>query len=264
VLHHRLNAIAYKLLTSLVGAGSIVTKNTPRRDLLANLYLEGEGVEIGALNSPLALPRRARARYVDYRDAETLREQYPGLDFKAPDIVDDARTLATLPDSSQDFVIACHIIEHMEDPIGAIKTWLRVLKPGGVLFIAIPDRRFTFDFHRDVTEWAHMVRDHEEGPEWSREAHYEDSYRKIFGVEDEEEVRRLVARHRDGGGHTHFHVWTQVEMLEFVGALRRYGLDFEVEGFFAYGNEGVFILRKGAREDLELARSSLEDARQQV
>ena len=37
------------------------------------------------------------------------------------DVVDDAQTLATFPDESVDFVIANHVLEHLEDPIGALE-----------------------------------------------------------------------------------------------------------------------------------------------
>ncbi|MBV8856073.1 MAG: methyltransferase domain-containing protein [Acidobacteria bacterium] len=229
------------------------------RESLARGYLRGAGLEVGALNSPLPIDDLARVSYVDFETPEELRRRHPNLQFKSPDIVDDGARLASVADESQDFLIACHLIEHMEDPIGAVKNWLRVLKPGGILFLAIPDRRFTFDFHRPATTWEHLKRDHEEGPAWSRTAHFEEVFRKVVGVEDEERVRRLAAdpENRD----THFHVWSQTEMLEFVAALRRYGLDFEVEAFCAYGNEGTFVLRKGAREDLASAEESLKAVR---
>jgi ubiquinone/menaquinone biosynthesis C-methylase UbiE len=40
-----------------------------------------------------------------------------------------------LADSSQDFVIANHLLEHLPDPIGALKEWYRVLRAGGTLFL---------------------------------------------------------------------------------------------------------------------------------
>lgn len=44
----------------------------------------------------------------------------------------------TYADQSFDRVLAVHVLEHINQPHLAIKEWLRVLKPGGVLSILIP------------------------------------------------------------------------------------------------------------------------------
>jgi SAM-dependent methyltransferase len=237
-------------------------KPMDERTLTAARYLQGEGLEIGAFNSPLTLPRGATVRYVDYAPLKELKRQFPDLKFQVPDLVDDGARLASIKDDSQDFLVACQMIEHTEDPIEAIENWLRVLKPGGVLFLTIPDRRFTFDFDRPVTSLEHLFKDHVEGPEWSRDAHYEETYRVILGIKDEELVRHHARLLRDEVGHTHFHVWTQLEMLEFILALRRcLNFDFEIENFNASGMEGIFILRKGVREGRHMAEESIRGMR---
>ena len=255
LLTHSLAPEAHRIVSAL------------NRERLAHIYLQGEGLELGALNNPLPVSPLAKVKYVDFATANDVAEQFPGHEVKQPDIVDDAVTLSSVADCSQDFVIACHILEHLEDPIGALKTWFRVLRPSGLLFMSIPDRRFTFDFHRSATPLAHLLQDHEKGPAWSREAHFaelEQEYRQTYDVHDEEILRQLTDWHRGGRGHTHFHVWTQIEMLELVIALRRSGLSFDVECFCAYGNEGTFILRKGSRETVEFAENSLSEARIEV
>ena len=117
-------------------------------------HLRGHGLEIGALHTPFNVPRGVEVKYVDRLDADELRRHYPELadeHFVRVDIVDDAETLATVAEASQDFVIASHVLEHCENPIGAIRTWLRVLKPGGVILLIVPDKRFTFDKVRPMT-----------------------------------------------------------------------------------------------------------------
>lgn len=257
------NAKYYLLKHSLAPERNALT-STLNREQLAHIYIRGEGLELGALNNPLPVSPHAHVRYVDFATAEAVAEQFPGHAVKTPDIIDDAVTLTSVEDSSQDFVIACHILEHLEDPIGAIKTWFRVLKPGGVLFMSIPDRRFTFDFHRKLTPLDHLLADHEQGPAWSREAHMkelEEEYRSTYDVQDEEVLRLLLNWQREGRGHTHFHVWTQLEMLELVLALRRSGISFDIECFCAYEIEGTFVLRKGSREGVDFAEGSLRQAR---
>ena len=264
------------VLNDVMRRGSVKSKTARRplgRAALADIYLTGEGLEIGAFNSPLPVRENVKVRYVDIAPAEALeghaqefRGEGHGLEIVKPDIVDDAQTLGTVADGSQDFVIACHIIEHTEDPIGAFGNWMRVLKYGGVLFLAIPDKRFTFDVERDVTPFEHLLRDHEDGPAWSREGHYEEVARLVMGVSDEREVREFVETNREHVGHTHFHVWTQAEMFEMLAALRkRIGFEFDVLASAAAGNETIFVLRKGdAGREVTLAEESLRDARAQM
>ena len=237
------------------------------RERLAQIYIRGTGLELGALHNPLTVSPQAKVKYVDFALAEDVAEQFPGHAVTTPDIVDDAVTLNTIEDCSQDFVIACHILEHLEDPIGAIKTWFRVLKPGGILFMSVPDRRFTFDYYRGVTPLSHLLADHDQGPAWSRAAHlkeFEQEYRRTYGVNDEEVLRKLIEWHQEGRGHTHFHVWTQLELLELILALRRSGISFDIECFCAYGNESTFVLRAGSRESIGFAEDSLKQARIEV
>jgi len=52
----------------------------------------------------------------------------------------DAHELRGLADSSFDFVYSSHALEHLEDPRRALKSWWRVLKPGGYLILYLPER----------------------------------------------------------------------------------------------------------------------------
>jgi predicted SAM-dependent methyltransferase len=58
-----------------------------------------------------------------------------------PDIVADAKDLSMFPDSVVDEIYASHVLEHFtwQDGLLALKEWLRVLKPGGMLTVATPD-----------------------------------------------------------------------------------------------------------------------------
>jgi predicted SAM-dependent methyltransferase len=55
-------------------------------------------------------------------------------------------TLATFTNESLDFVIACHVLEHVPSFLGTLQTFARVLRRGGVALIALPmalpDQRF--------------------------------------------------------------------------------------------------------------------------
>jgi len=220
------------------------------RQQLAAIYLRGEGLEIGALHSPLKVPSAARVRYVDRMAVPELRRQYPEL-ASAPlvdiDIVDDGEKLTTVGDGTQDFVIANHFLEHCEDPIGAIENFVRVLRKSGVLYVAVPDKRYTFDIDRPVTPVEHMVRDHMEGPAWSRPGHFEEWVRCVDKITGEAEARQRVARLLELNYSIHFHVFTQSELLGLVQEMtHRFHFPIELELFLKNQRENVLILRKTA------------------
>ena len=111
----------------------------------------GEGLEIGAAHSPLPVPGLCRVRYVDRHSVDELRRQYSELaavPFVPLDVIDDGEKLNTIAPESQDFVIASHFLEHTQDPIGTIRRHLQVIRQGGILFVAVPDKRFSFDVNR--------------------------------------------------------------------------------------------------------------------
>jgi SAM-dependent methyltransferase len=130
--------------------------------VLAARYLHGSGIEIGALHAPLAVPPGVTVRYVDrVPRAESIRA-FPGLDpaqIVEPHYVTDGFSLPTMDDCSQDFVIANHVLEHTPNPLAALFAWHRVLRPGGVLFAAVPLVDRTFDRGRTVTPPQHILED---------------------------------------------------------------------------------------------------------
>lgn len=213
-------------------------------------YLNGEGLEIGPLHLPLALPPNARARYVDRMGVEELRSEYPELadwNLTPVDVIDDGERLATIAESSQDFVVANHFLEHCENPISTIETHLGKLKPGGVLFYAVPDKRYTFDFRRPVVTLEHMVLDYEEGPEGSRAAHYEEWTELVLIEEGQSPERsRERARELEAAKYSiHMHAWTQAEFLAMIlDCRRRFGDGFDIEAAARQGIEFVVVLRK--------------------
>jgi SAM-dependent methyltransferase len=220
-------------------------------------FLFGEGLEIGGLHQPLATPAHARVRYVDRMSTDDLRREYAELatwDLVEVDVIDDGERLATIAPESQDFIVANHFLEHCQDPIGTIETHLGKLKPGGVLFYAVPDKRYTFDFRRPVTPLDEMVADYEESPEQSRADHYEEWCRLVFdAVEDgaaeraeSDEWVQKAARELESADYSiHFHVWTQAEFLALLLACRdRFDGGFDIEAAARQGIEYVVVLRK--------------------
>jgi predicted SAM-dependent methyltransferase len=91
-------------------------------------YIHGKGIDIGCGR-------------IDTHD---------GLDTISPNAVHhdkddcDATFMDIYPDNDFDYVYASHVLEHLSDPVTAVKNWLRICKPGGVVIISVP--------HRDLYE----------------------------------------------------------------------------------------------------------------
>jgi len=218
------------------------------RDFASRRYIRGNGIEIGGLHRPLALYEGAKAKYVDRLSTEEVRKVYANVADKPQvtvDIVDDGETLRTIADASVDFVIANHMLEHTRNPIATVETFLRVIRPGGIIFMAIPDKRYTFDRKRDITPFSHIKEDYRRGPEWSDRAHYEDWARNVRTFASEEAILQYIEECLAKTANIHFHVWTQAEIAEmFLGMRNELGFPIDIEAVIQNGHEVVVVLRK--------------------
>lgn len=125
--------------------------------------LSGRGLEIGAGSQPMPCHAGMRVEYLDRLTADDQRRHHPELaraPFVDPDVVGDAEHLESIPDASFDFLIAAHVLEHLPNPIRALEEWCRVVKPGGLIYVVLPDKRRTFDRRRQRTPLAHLVMDY--------------------------------------------------------------------------------------------------------
>jgi predicted SAM-dependent methyltransferase len=227
----------YELLSS---QGREIAR-TRRR--LARQFLAGDGYEVGALNLPMWMPPGARVRYVDRKPIEGLRAEYPewgAWDIVAPDVVTDGETLEGIADASADFIVANHFIEHTEDPIGTFGHHLRVLKPGGIGFYAVPDKRHTFDRQRPVTDVEHLLADHREGPERSRTQHYREWVEQVAEAAADDPAALEAER-----ASIHFHVFTPDSFAALlVHGARSAGLALQIEAIQPVRQEFIAIVRK--------------------
>lgn len=240
-LKHLVNKVAVMQKSSTPIAPDIALRRQ-----IAERYLTGSGIEIGALHLPLEVPTNATVRYLDRMTATDLKKHYPELgdyELVEVDIIDDGETLLSIADSSIDFVIANHMIEHCQNPLGTIEHHLRVLKPGGILYMAVPDKRYTFDCDRPTTSLEHLIRD-AEGPEWSMKSHFEE-WNILVNKVPEDQVAVATQHLININYSIHFHVWTQVEFLELLlYCQNKLPFAFELELFQKNGMEFIVIISK--------------------
>ena len=227
-----------------------------KRERLAR-WLRGDGLEVGALSHPLALPPGARVTYVDRMTEAELRRHYPELEnepFAHVSVIGNAENLSAFADNSQDFVIANHLLEHLENPIRALIEFQRVLRPDGVLYVALPDARITFDQDRELTTLEHLLEEYRHGTTATRRAHYLDW---AVNVDKHAQAESHAARLEAMDYSIHFHVWLPDTFLDFLlTAKREAKLDFELAAFAPpetpEDNEFILILLKGTSRKLRL------------
>jgi SAM-dependent methyltransferase len=237
-----------------------VNKARLDRSLLARTFLRGDGIEIGALHNPLPVPDGVKVRYVDRLSRGDLYRHYPELeqfDLVEVDIIDNGEALEKIPSKSQDFVIANHFLEHCQDPIATLKNFARVLEAGGIVYMALPDKRFTFDQDRPRTSLEHLIEDHRGGPERSRDQHYrewvtlvEPHFQRRY--EGGAVVASRVAELQAQGYSIHFHAWVPEDVSELLRhCIEQERLPFEIlfAGEFNDNHEMIYVLRKTGRPD---------------
>jgi predicted SAM-dependent methyltransferase len=181
-------------------------------------HLRGRGVEIGALWRKFPAPSAATVFYVDRLSKDDLHQHYAEVSAAVvrPDVVADAMRLP-FPAGSLDFLIASHVLEHLPLPLMALRHWYEVLRPGGVLLLKIPDKRYTFDVRRERTALQHLIAEENGSHNFDKRSHFEDWVEHVVGrergtIEFRQEVDRLL----ESDYSIHYHAWIDEDVREIV------------------------------------------------
>jgi SAM-dependent methyltransferase len=131
--------------------------------LLEGITKSQLGLEIGPYHAPLVPKSEGyNSLSLDVLDEHELRKRAisdPNISQSAiariepVDLVGSVTRLGDMIESKDlvgrlDYVISSHNFEHIPDPIRFLQVCDRCLKPGGLLIMAIPDRRTHFDYFR--------------------------------------------------------------------------------------------------------------------
>jgi SAM-dependent methyltransferase len=263
-----------------------------RAKLLEHIDVERMvGLEIGPLCRPIVARGDGRIHYLDHATTEELQRKYAGdknVDVAGicrVDFVWQGATLReTIPDGlTFDYVIASHVIEHVPNVIGWLQQIGEILRPGGVLSLAVPDRRYTFDYLRPVSTLAELVESYVRGDTRPSPRQIFDFCGNVIEVDaaaawspgfapdrskrfHSDEAALNLAREGVKGERyidVHCTVYTADSFVDLLGQIFRLDLlDFEVASFFppAPGTIEFFVsLRKLSRvEGHERLRLQLE------
>lgn len=263
-----------------------------RARILHSLFdARGKGLEIGPSFNPLV--RKADGfdvRIVDHLSAEGLREKYRDADvdldqIEEVDYVSDGGPISELVGEKHvfDYCIALHVIEHTVDLAGFLLDCQALLKESGVLVLAVPDKRYSFDVLRPVCTTGDVIQAHLEGrrrhslgklfdelaynclrgglPAWDRSNAGELKLFRSF-----ENARDVFAHVQRTGEFVDIHAWqfTPSSFRLVVHDLNRFGVvELREKAFLEGAGEFYITLSRsgtGCQEDaLELARRAVRE-----
>lgn len=202
-----------------------------------------------------------------------LLDQIEDVDFIFDgDLKNDTRALPR----KLDFVVACHVIEHVPDILRFLMDVASLLKKDGYFFLAVPSRSMCFDFYRPLTTLGDVIACHHNPDVYAKKAFIDSRYyhanlngksawssQELISssvvptpTSDEEEIlpllRKLASREPRDTEYLDFHRWVFEEstLTDILEKLRLAELsDFEiVEASPGVGCEFLMVLKKIAKK----------------
>lgn len=112
--------------------------------------------DMGIYRSPVSLDNVVFDVCADKNNTNELykfnKKTIPGFVYNA-----DVTNLSIFKNESYDFVFASHILEHLVNPLQALKEITRILKPNGNCILVLPWKNNTADHKRNVTPFSELL-----------------------------------------------------------------------------------------------------------
>jgi SAM-dependent methyltransferase len=147
------------------------------------------------------------------------KKKAPGRQYIA-----EASDLHCIEDSSYDFILSSHCIEHLANPLKGLTEWIRVLRQRGLLVLVVPHKDGTFDHRRPTTSLKHMIQDYDIQTNEDDMTHLEEILRchdltRDPGAGDPESFRERSERNIDNRclHHHAFDTRLAVEVVDHMG-----------------------------------------------
>lgn len=241
-------------------------------DLVARWIESGQiGTEIGPGNVPIP-GFSPKPIYID---------RFAEFGYK-PCLADYYGDAGQLPFHSNclDYVASSHVLEHVANPVAALKEWYRVLRPGGIIYLIVPNRLATWDHTRPLTSVAHMLEDHAREVTACDATHidefvYQSDWARLqpdVPVENHVEAQATLARGmheavaRGEEINIHFHTFEPSNLRALIETLRdrsEHRLIWEIveliDGFPKASPNGILIVIRAKKGWLDRAEADAFD-----
>jgi len=181
------------------------------RSLIQKFSPTGVGIEIGCGSRTICPTNRTILS--DAYSSHGVQNSIAKVFFKGDHIPYEDQTFA--------FVLSEHVLEHIANPIKALKEWLRVLKSGGQIYCFLPHRDRTVDSKREITPLKHLIEDFQRDVPYNDSTHIDEWIESIVnqGLMPEH-YKHLEKQELLDSASIHHHVWTQeqiIELFEYLG-----------------------------------------------
>jgi SAM-dependent methyltransferase len=200
---------------------------------LVNLE-NAEGLEIGACDLPTVPKEGGKCEFADFRSREEMIHLWnlPSEEVVPVKYILQRQSKIHFQIKKKfDFVVLCHVIEHIPNVIGYINDLHNLLNPGGIILIACPDKRRTFDASRPSTTIEHLLDDYynncnypslEHILEFSKAASEELMQKS---TNSPKEFYEWCCKNFESGlADAHCHVWTDEEFFNQIEYLIKGGI----------------------------------------
>ncbi len=203
--------------------------------------------------------------YCDAHDRDGFAELFPELAHDLDDFphvihyqlnFDEASFVDTIGRQSRDFVIANHCLEHLVNPIRFLNQCYQLLKPGGMLFLAIPDKRRIFDRYRARTRLCELLDRYEKDQTTLTDQQVLDFLNQVefpnprLTLADPATRARVAACRKRS---IHVNVWNPDDLIELCWHLNsQLNMPMEIVDGVLGGDETVLVLRKAETPASEL------------
>lgn len=175
-----------------------------------------KGLEIGACHLPTVPSDFGICRFADFRTADEMaslwhidRHNVCDVDY----VISRDRKFSEQIHDRFDYVIACHVIEHVPNPIGYINDLAQILNPGGLILLSVPDMRMTPDRTRPIITIDHLLMDFYNDCKYPSLEHILEFHRHSLNTESPmistiDAYRYAVEYLESGMADVHCHAWT--------------------------------------------------------
>lgn len=186
---------------------------------------KGIGIEIGALHKPL--PLDACVLHVDRFPTKSLAKSYrddpnvPQDQIRQVHVAWNDGDYPFFDENAFDFVVNSHVLEHVFNPGRQIQEWLRIIRPGGVLYMIVPDKNYCFDRRRSVTTVEHLMEEFFDDTKRISLEHYRDFIVNTNGEDGSfrDITESFILNCYQAQSSIHVHTFTPVSLRAFIDEL---------------------------------------------
>ncbi len=181
------------------------------RSLIRKYSPHGVGLEIGCGSRTICPTDRTLLS--DAFSSHGVENSIAKIFFKGDEI--------PYPEGSFDFIVSEHVLEHIANPIKALKEWVRVLKKGGQIYCFLPHKERNNDLNRQITTLDHLIKDYKDDVPYNDPTHIDEWLENVVnkGLMPEH-YKHLEKQELLDSASIHHHVWTEVqiaELFEYLG-----------------------------------------------